>query len=207
MNFQKSKSTMKELMQFMDPILLLMLLSNQFPKELNLDIGVSEEKLKSLDFCWAFQNKISKMLSIHHPKNGSKKINFIWVLTSPTYPIWSMDHSSSLKLQPSKDTLSINGVTKNYLAKILMMKPRSTLSSQSSKKLVVQPLDYSSIKTTKLPNLKSLRSMLLNLKSSTSLLEKRISLWDIWLWLISSLLSTLTISKLCSLKNTKLILS
>ena len=198
---------MKELMQFMDPILLLMLLSNQFPKELNLDIGVSEEKLKSLDFCWAFQNKISKMLSIHHPKNGSKKINFIWVLTSPTYPIWSMDHSSSLKLQPSKDTLSINGVTKNYLAKILMMKPRSTLSSQSSKKLVVQPLDYSSIKTTKLPNLKSLRSMLLNLKSSTSLLEKRISLWDIWLWLISSLLSTLTISKLCSLKNTKLILS
>jgi hypothetical protein len=51
MNFQKSKSTMKELMQFMDPILLLMLLSNQFPKELNLDIGVSEEKLKSLDFC------------------------------------------------------------------------------------------------------------------------------------------------------------
>jgi len=51
MNFQKSKSTMKELMQFMDPMLLLMLLSNQFPKELNLDIGVSEEKLKSLDFC------------------------------------------------------------------------------------------------------------------------------------------------------------
>jgi len=51
MNFQKSKSTIKDLMQSMDPIFLHMLLSNQFPKELKLDIGVSEEKLKSLDFC------------------------------------------------------------------------------------------------------------------------------------------------------------
>jgi len=76
MNFQKSKSTIKDLMQSMDPIFLHMLLSNQFPKELKLDIGVSEEKLKSLDFCWAIPNKISKMLSIHHLKNGSKKINF-----------------------------------------------------------------------------------------------------------------------------------
>jgi hypothetical protein len=51
MNFQKSKSTIKDLMLSMDPMFLLMLLFSQFPKELKLDIGVSEEKLKSLDFC------------------------------------------------------------------------------------------------------------------------------------------------------------
>lgn len=47
----RSENIMRELMQFMDPMFLLTLPFNLLVEELKLDIGVSEEKHKSLDFC------------------------------------------------------------------------------------------------------------------------------------------------------------
>jgi hypothetical protein len=54
-----------------------MLLFNPQAEKLKLDIGVSEEKLKSQDYYWPTLRKNFKMYSIPLLKNGSKKINFI----------------------------------------------------------------------------------------------------------------------------------